>query len=48
MGKSHNFKTYSEEIYERAEYSKYAADVKNVKRGNKKKIAKYKDYSDNY
>ena len=31
-----------------AEYSKYAADVKNVKRGNKKKIAKHKDYSDNY
>ena len=46
MGKSHNIKTYSEDCT--TEYGKYADEVKNVKRGNKKKIAKHKDYSDNY
>ena len=39
MGKSHNIKTYSDDYT--AEYGKYAADVKNVKRGNKKRIAKH-------
>ena len=50
MGKSHNIKTYSEDWT--SEYGKYAAEVKNLRRGNKKKIAKHKDYqvwdSDNY
>tara|TARA_A100001234_G_scaffold179297_1_gene161582 strand:- start:33 stop:185 length:153 start_codon:yes stop_codon:yes gene_type:complete len=50
MGKSHNIKTYSEDWT--SEYGKYAAEVKNVKRGNKKKISKHKDYqvwdSDDY
>ena len=38
MGKSHNIKTYSDDYT--AEYSKSAADVKNVRRGNKKKVTK--------
>ena len=42
MGKSHNIKTYSEDWT--TEYGKYAAEVKNVKRGNKKKIAKHDKY----
>ena len=46
MGKSHNIKTYSEDWT--SEYGKYAAEVKNVKRGNKTKITKHKDYSDDY
>ncbi len=50
MGKSHNIKTYSEDWT--TEYGKYADEVKNVKRGNKKKISKHKDYqvwdSDSY
>ena len=50
MGKSHNIKTYSDDYT--AEYAKYADDVKNVRRGNRKKIAKHKDYqvwdSDSY
>ena len=46
MGKSHNIKTYSDDYT--AEYSKYAADVQNLKRDKKKKVTKHKDYSDNY
>ncbi len=41
MGKSHNIKTT-------AEYSKYAADVKNLRRDKKKKVTKHKDYGDDY
>ena len=39
MGKTNSFKTYSDELYAR-----YADDVKNVKRGNKKRIAKHDKY----
>lgn len=39
MGKSHNIKSYSDEYANDYEY-----EVKNVRRGNKKKVAKYKDY----
>ena len=46
MGKSHNIKTYSDDYT--AEYSKYADEVKNVRRDKKKKVTKHKDYSDNY
>ena len=46
MGKSHNIKTYSDDYT--AEYSKYAADVKNLKRDKKKKVTKHKDYGDKY
>ena len=44
MGKTNSFKTYSDELYARAEYSRYADDVKNVKRGNKKRISKHTKY----
>ena len=42
MGKSHNIKTYSDDYT--AEYGKYAADVQNVRRGNKKGISKHAKY----
>jgi len=39
MGKSHNINTYSDELVDNMEY-----EVKNVKRGKKKKVAKHKQY----
>ena len=42
MGKSHNINTYSDELVDNMET--YGYEVKNVKRGKKKKVAKHKQY----
>tara|TARA_Y100001938_G_scaffold8877_1_gene10881 strand:- start:178 stop:330 length:153 start_codon:yes stop_codon:yes gene_type:complete len=42
MGKSHNINTYSDELVDNMDNLGY--EVKNVKRGKKKKVAKHKEY----
>ena len=42
MGKSHNINTYSDELVDIID--NYGYEVKNVKRGKKKKVAKHKQY----
>ena len=42
MGKSHNINTYSDELVDNIDNLGY--EVKNVKRGKKKKVAKPKQY----
>ncbi len=42
MGKSHNIKTYSDDYT--AEYGKYAADIKNLRRDKKKKVTRHDKY----
>ena len=42
MGKSHNINTYSDEYADNVAYLDH--EVKNVKRGKKKKGAKHKQY----
>ena len=42
MGKSHNINTYSDELVDNMDT--YGYEVKNVKRGKKKKVAKHKQY----
>ena len=42
MGKSHNINTYSDEYADNMVNNGY--EVKNVKRGKKKKVAKHKQY----
>ena len=42
MGKSHNINTYSDELVDNIDNLGY--EVKNVKRGKKKKVAKHKQY----
>ena len=42
MGKSHNINTYSDELVDNID--NYGYEIKNVKRGKKKKVTKYKQY----
>ena len=42
MGKSHNINTYSDEYADNV--ATYDYEIKNVKRGKKKKVAKHKQY----
>ena len=42
MGSTRNFKTYSEQYG--SDFGKYSTEVKIIRRGSRKKVAKHKDY----
>ena len=42
MGTTRNFKTHSDEYG--TDYGKYITEVKNIRRGSRKKVAKHKEY----